>query len=109
MAITLTENAAKQIQKQLQKRGAGLGLKLGIKPSGCSGFAYVLDYADELESSFTVFEQYGVKVLVNEDDLQVLDGIELDYAREGINEAFKFNNPNVIGTCGCGESFSVTG
>ncbi len=108
MAITLTENAAKQIQKQLEKRGSGLGLKLGVKPSGCSGYAYVLDYADQLENSEVVFEQYGVKVVVNSEDLTVLDGIELDYSREGINEAFKFNNPNVTGMCGCGESFSVT-
>lgn len=107
MTITLTENAAKQIQKQLTKRGAGIGLKLGVKQSGCSGFAYVLDYADQLGENETVFEQFGVKVIVDNDDLKVLDGVQLDYAREGINEAFKFNNPNVTGTCGCGESFSV--
>lgn len=107
MAITLTENAAKQIQKQLTKRGSGLGLKLGIKQSGCSGFAYVLGYADQLGENETVFEQFGVKVVVDNEDLKMLDGVQLDYAREGINEAFKFNNPNVTGTCGCGESFSV--
>lgn len=107
MSITLTENAARQIEKQLQKRGSGIGLKLGAKASGCSGFAYVLDYADEQAENETVFEQYGVKVLVKEEDMDKLDGIELDYAKEGINEAFKFNNPNVTGVCGCGESFSV--
>ena len=107
MAITLTENAAKQIEIQLQKRGSGIGLKLGVKVSGCSGFSYVLDYADEEAGNETVFEQFGVKVLVKEDDLDKLDGIELDYAKEGINESFKFNNPNVTGECGCGESFSV--
>lgn len=107
MSITLTENAAKQIEKQLKKRGSGIGLKLGVKTSGCSGFSYVLDYADEEASNEKVFEQYGVKVLVKEEDLDKLDGIELDYAKEGINEAFKFNNPNVTGECGCGESFSV--
>ena len=107
MSITLTENAAKQISKQLEKRGSGIGLKLGVKISGCSGFAYDLAYADEQAETDTVFEQFGVKVLVNKDDLDKLDGIELDYAREGINEAFKFNNPNVTGQCGCGESFSV--
>lgn len=107
MAITVTENAAKQIQKQLQKRGSGLGLKLGVKQAGCSGFAYVLDYADDCGAEQTVFEQFGVKVLVDNADLTMLDGIELDYAKEGINEAFKFNNPNVKGTCGCGESFTV--
>jgi len=107
VSITLTENAAKQIEKQLQKRGVGIGLKLGVKVSGCSGFSYVLDYAEEKASNETVFEQYGVKVLVKEDDLDKLDGIELDYVKEGINEAFKFNNPNATGECGCGESFSV--
>ncbi len=107
MAITLTENAAKQIQKQLQQRGSGLGLKLGVKRSGCSGFAYVLDYADQLAEDESVFEQFGVKVIVKNSDLDMLNGIELDYAKEGINEAFKFNNPNVTATCGCGESFSV--
>ncbi|WP_305906635.1 iron-sulfur cluster assembly accessory protein [Methylomarinum sp. Ch1-1] len=107
MAITLTANAATQIQKQLQKRGSGIGLKLGVKPSGCSGFAYVLDYADQLGEDESVFEQFGVKVIVKNSDLEKLEGIELDYAKEGINEAFKFNNPNVTGTCGCGESFSV--
>jgi len=107
MAITLTERAAKQIARQLEKRGSGVGLKLGVKKSGCSGFAYVLNYADQLSEDETVFEQFGVKVIVKNNDLEVLDGVELDYAREGLNEAFKFNNPNVTGTCGCGESFSV--
>lgn len=107
MAITLTETAAKQISKQLEKRGNGIGLKLSVKKSGCSGFAYVLDYADAIEAEDNVFEQFDVKVIVNNTDLDFLDGIELDYRREGINEAFQFNNPNVTGTCGCGESFSV--
>jgi|AJXC01.1.fsa_nt_gi Iron-sulfur cluster assembly accessory protein len=107
MAITLTENAAKQISKQLEKRGSGIGLKLGVKVSGCSGFAYVLAYADKQAETDIVFEQFGVKVLVSADDLDKLEGVELDYLREGINEAFKFNNPNVTGECGCGESFSV--
>ncbi|MCK4707130.1 MAG: iron-sulfur cluster assembly accessory protein [Gammaproteobacteria bacterium] len=107
MAITITENAAKQIEKQLQKRGSGIGLKLGVKVSGCSGFSYVLDYAEKQAENETSFEQFGVKVLVKNEDLDKLDGVELDYAREGINEAFKFNNPNATGECGCGESFSV--
>jgi iron-sulfur cluster assembly protein len=107
MSITITESAAKQIDKQLQKRGSGVGLRLGVKASGCSGYAYVLDYADQTESDDTVFEQHGVKVVVNAESLEKLDGIELDYAKEGFNEAFKFRNPNVKGTCGCGESFSV--
>jgi iron-sulfur cluster assembly protein len=107
MAITLTENAAKQIIKQIEKRGSGIGLTLGVKVSGCSGFTYVLGYADGQAKNETVFEQFGVKVLVKEEDMEKLDGIELDYAKEGINEAFKFNNPNATGECGCGKSFSV--
>lgn len=107
MSVQITENAAKQIKKQLAKRGKGIGLKLGVKQSGCSGFAYALDYADQLTDQDEVFERYGVKIIVDKGDLPYLEGIELDYAREGINEAFKFNNPNVKATCGCGESFSV--
>lgn len=107
MAVTLTESAAKQIDKQLLKRGGGIGLKLGVKKSGCSGFAYTLDYADTLADEQIAFEQFGVKVIVTKADLAFLDGIELDYRCEGMNEAFKFNNPNVTGTCGCGESFAV--
>lgn len=107
MSITVTENAAKQITKQLKARGEGIGLSLGVKTSGCSGFSYVLGYADEQSANETVFEQFGVKVLVKDEDLDKLDGIELDYAKEGINEAFKFRNPNATGECGCGKSFSV--
>ncbi|PKM12706.1 MAG: iron-sulfur cluster assembly protein IscA [Gammaproteobacteria bacterium HGW-Gammaproteobacteria-3] len=107
MAISLTENAARQIKKQLEKRGKGVGLKLGVKKSGCSGFAYSIDYADDITATDKVFEQHGVKVITTAADLVVIDGIELDYCREGINEAFKFNNPNVTATCGCGESFAV--
>lgn len=109
MSIQLTENAARQIEKQLTKRGSGLGLRLGVKKSGCSGYAYVLDYADEIGSGEQVFEQHGVKVLVREDDLPTLNGIQLDYTREGISETFRFHNPNVKATCGCGESFAVLG
>lgn len=108
MAISLTESAAKQIQKQLTKRGKGIGLKLAVKKSGCSGYAYVLDYAETLDAEDAVFEDFGVKVLVPKDDLQLIDGLQLDYRKEGLNEAFQFNNPNVKGTCGCGESFSVS-
>ena len=108
MTISLTETAATQIKKQLEKRGAGVGLKLGVKKSGCSGYAYILDYADKLNEDDAVFEDFGVKVIVSASDLEIIDGIELDYRREGINEAFQFNNPNVKGTCGCGESFSVS-
>jgi len=107
MAITVTERAAGQISRQLTKRGSGVGLKFGVKKSGCSGFAYQLDYADTITEQDCVFEQFGVKVIVTKTDLPFLNGTELDYSREGINEAFKFNNPNVTGSCGCGESFAV--
>lgn len=108
MAVSLTESAAKQIKKQLEKRGKGVGLKLGVRKSGCSGYAYTLDYSDAVESNDAVFEDFGVKVIVQQSDLPLIDGIQLDYRREGINEAFQFNNPNVTGSCGCGESFTVT-
>ena len=107
MAVSLTENAAQQISKQLQKRGAGMGLKLVVKKSGCSGYAYALDYADSLQSDEVAFEYYGVKVIVRQSDLSLIDGLQLDYRQEGLNAAFKFNNPNVTGMCGCGESFAV--
>lgn len=107
MMIVLTENAAKQIKNQINKRGHGIGLKLGIKPSGCSGFAYTINYADELKEGESVFETFGVKVLVEDKHIATLQGLQLDYVKKGLNAAFKFNNPNVKGTCGCGESFSV--
>ena len=107
MSITLTEKAAKQIAKQLEKRGKGLGLGLGVKKAGGSGFSYVVDYADELTESDRIFEQHGVKLIVKADALEMLDGVEVDYTREGLNEAFRFNNPKATGTCGCGESFTV--
>ena len=107
MAILFTENAAKQIKKQLLKRGKGIGLKLGVKKSGCSGYAYTLDYSDSIDTEDAVFEAYDVKVMVNKADLEVIDGLQLDYRREGINEAFRFDNPNATGMCGCGESFTV--
>jgi iron-sulfur cluster assembly protein len=107
MSVTLTESAAQQIQRQLTKRGSGLGLRLAVKKSGCSGYAYVLDYVDVLAENDEVFEQFDVKVIVKEEDLDILNGIEIDYRRDGLNAAFKFNNPNVKGMCGCGESFAV--
>jgi iron-sulfur cluster assembly protein len=107
MSVSLTESAARQIKKQLEKRGRGIGLKLGVKKSGCSGYAYALDYADKLNENDAIFEDFGVKVIVQAGDLEFVNGIQLDYRKEGINEAFQFNNPNVKGTCGCGESFSV--
>jgi iron-sulfur cluster assembly protein len=107
MSVTITESAAQQIQRQLTKRGSGFGLRLAVKKSGCSGYAYVLDYVDVLAENDEVFEQFDVKVVVKQDDLDVLNGIEIDYRKDGLNAAFKFNNPNVKGTCGCGESFAV--
>jgi iron-sulfur cluster assembly protein len=108
MAVSLTESAARQIKKQLEKRGSGIGLKLGVRKSGCSGYAYTLDYSDVIEADDSVFEDHGVKVIVQKNDLAFIDGIQLDYRREGINEAFQFSNPNVTGSCGCGESFTVS-
>lgn len=107
MSLTLTESAARQITKQLSRRGSGVGLRLGIRKSGCSGYAYVVDYADDVTPEDKVFEQHGVKVVVREEDLSFLDGIEVDYTREGLNESYRFNNPNVKASCGCGESFAV--
>ncbi len=107
MSVTLTESAAQQIQRQLTKRGSGLGLRLAVKKSGCSGYAYVLDYVDTLAENDEVFEKFDVKVVVKREDLKVLEGIEIDYRKDGLNAAFKFNNPNVKGMCGCGESFAV--
>ena len=107
MSVSLTESAAKQIKKQLEKRGQGIGLKLGVKKSGCSGYAYTLDYSDGIENDDEVFEEFGVKVIVQKNDLPFIDGMQLDFRREGINEAFRFNNPNVTGSCGCGESFTT--
>ncbi len=107
MSISLTENAAKHIRKSLNKRGKGIGLRLGVKTSGCSGMAYTLEFVDQLEEQDQVFESQGVKVIIDPKSLVYLNGTELDYAREGLNEGFKFNNPNVQNTCGCGESFTV--
>lgn len=107
MTLTVTERAARQIDKQLARRGSGIGLRLGVKKAGCSGYAYVVDYADAVSPEDAVFEQHGVKVVVAPEALPYLDGIEIDYRREGLNEAFRFSNPNVKASCGCGESFTV--
>jgi iron-sulfur cluster assembly protein len=107
MAVTMTEAAAERVRKFLQGRGKGLGLRLGVKTSGCSGMAYVLEFVDDLQPEDTVFEEQGVKIVVDSKSLAYLDGTELDFAKEGLNEGFKFNNPNVKGACGCGESFTV--
>lgn len=107
MSISLTEQAARQVAKQLSKRGGGLGLRLGVRKSGCSGYAYTLDYADALSEDDVVFECHDVKVVVGAEHLPYLEGMEVDYTREGINAAFRFHNPKAQATCGCGESFSV--
>ncbi len=107
MSITMTERAAEHVRKSLTRRGKGEGLRLGVRPSGCSGKAYVIEFADSIQSDDQVFEHHGVKLIVDQKSLVFLDGTELDFGREGLNEGFKFNNPNVKGECGCGESFSV--
>jgi iron-sulfur cluster assembly protein len=107
MAITLTENAANHIEMFLRNRGKGLGLRLGVKTSGCSGLAYVLEFADEAADEDMIFEDRGVKLLIDPKSLVYLDGTEVDFVREGLNEGFKFTNPNVKNSCGCGESFHV--
>jgi len=107
MAITLTDAAATRVKAFLENRGSGVGLRLGVKTSGCSGMAYVLEFADQADPEDQVFEDKGVKILIDPKSLVYLDGTELDYAKEGLNEGFKFNNPNVKDSCGCGESFTV--
>lgn len=107
MAITLTESAATRVQKFLANRGKGVGLRLGVKTTGCSGMAYTLEFVDEVQSEDIAFESRGIKVFVDPKSLVYIDGTELDFAKEGLNEGFKFNNPNIKGECGCGESFTV--
>ena len=107
MAITLTDSAARRVRSYLEKRGSGIGLRLGIKKTGCSGFAYVINYADEAGPEDIVFEDSGISVVVDPDSLKLIDGTEVDFVTEGLNEAFKFRNPKATSECGCGESFSV--
>jgi len=107
MAVTLTDAAASRVKTFLDQRGKGAGLRLGVRTSGCSGMAYVLEFVDEIGDGDTVFEDHGVKVIVDQKSLVYIDGTELDFAKEGLNEGFKFNNPNVKDACGCGESFNV--
>ena len=107
MAITLTENAAQHVRNFMAKRGKGVGLRLGVRTSGCSGLAYKLEYADAVNPEDVLFESNGVKVLVDPKSLPYIDGTVLDFAREGLNEGFKFTNPNIKDECGCGESFNV--
>jgi len=107
MSVSLTPSAAERVRSFLEKRGHGVGLRLGLTKTGCSGFAYVVNYADDVGAGDVVFEQQGVKVIVDSDSLRYVDGTEIDFVRQGLNEAFKFRNPNVRGECGCGESFNV--
>ena len=107
MAVTLTETAARHVANHLSQRGKGIGLRLAVRTTGCSGLAYKLEFADEVKPEDTTFESNGVRVLVDPKSLAYLEGTELDYVREGLNEGFKFNNPNEKDRCGCGESFNV--
>jgi iron-sulfur cluster assembly protein len=107
MAITLTQAAADRMSTFLANRGKGIGVRLGVKTSGCSGMAYVMEFVDDLNDDDKVFEERGVKVIIDPKSLVYLDGTEVDYGKEGLNEGFKFNNPNAKNECGCGESFTV--
>jgi iron-sulfur cluster assembly protein len=107
MAIKLTEPAANRVRNFLESRGHGVGLRVGVKKTGCNGFAYVVNYADNIEPADVVFEDRGVRVVVDKKSLELIDGTEVDFIKEGLNEAFRCRNPNVSGECGCGESFSV--
>jgi iron-sulfur cluster assembly protein len=107
MSVTLTESAARHVSRYIEKRGKGVGLRLGVKTTGCSGMAYKLEFADAASPEDVQFECHGVKVFVDPKSLPYIDGTELDFVREGLNEGFKFNNPNVKSECGCGESFNI--
>ena len=107
MAISLTESAAKRVRRYLENRGGGVGLRLGVTKTGCSGYSYVINYADAVQDGDVVFEDKGVKVVVDREALSLIDGTEVDFVKSGLNEAFSFRNPNVTGECGCGESFNV--
>ena len=107
MAISLTNSAATRVKSFLEKRGRGVGLRIGVRKSGCSGYAYTIDYADAIHADDVVFDRDGVKVIIDPKSLSLIDGTEVDFVKDGLNEAFKFRNPNVKGECGCGESFTV--
>ena len=107
MPVTLTDRAAQHVQRYIEKRGKGYGLRLGVKTTGCSGLAYKLEFADEPKPEDQEFETNGVRVLIDPKSLAYLEGTQLDYVKEGLNEGFKFNNPNEKDRCGCGESFNV--
>ncbi|MEQ8314302.1 MAG: iron-sulfur cluster assembly protein IscA [Gammaproteobacteria bacterium] len=107
MAISISETAAKHVADQLANRGSGVGIRVGVKTTGCSGMAYVLEFVDKLDVGDQVFEDHGVKIVVDPKSLVYIDGTEMDYVKQGVNEGFEFRNPNAKGECGCGESFSV--
>ena len=107
MAVSLTNSAAERVRSYLARRGSGIGLRVGVKRTGCSGWAYVVDYADEVSDEDVVFDTEELKVIVDKTSLELIDGTEIDFVKEGINEAFKFRNPNTKSECGCGESFGV--
>ena len=107
MAISLTQTAADRVRNYLEARGSGVGLRLGVTQTGCSGYSYVINYADDVDSDDVVFEDKGVKVVVDSEALPLIDGTEVDFVQNGLNQAFSFRNPNVSGECGCGESFNI--
>ncbi len=107
MAISITENAAGHVARQLAERGRGLGIRVGVTTTGCSGMAYVLEFADQVEDGDQIFEEHGVKIVVDPKSLFYIDGTEMDFVKQGVNEGFEFRNPNVKGECGCGESFTI--
>jgi iron-sulfur cluster assembly protein len=106
--IKLTESAVERVRDMVKKRGSGLGLRIGVTESGCSGYSYALDFAETVTDNDTIIEQDGVKIVIEQSSMPLLDGMELDFVKQGLNQSFKFNNPNVVSSCGCGESFSVT-
>ena len=107
MAISLTDSAASRVRNYLDARGAGVGLRLGVTKTGCSGYSYVINYADEIAPTDVIFEDKGVKVVVDPEALPLIDGTEVDFVKNGLNEAFSFRNPNITGECGCGEGFNI--
>ncbi|MBT8148372.1 MAG: iron-sulfur cluster assembly protein IscA [Pseudomonadales bacterium] len=107
MAITMTDTAVQHVKQQLDQRGKGLGIRVGVKTTGCSGMAYVLEFVDDIEASDEVFEHQGVKLVVDPKSLVYIDGTQMDFVKDGLNEGFEFKNPNAAGECGCGESFTV--
>ncbi len=107
MAISISDTAARHVAEQLAERGHGLGIRVGVKTTGCSGMAYVLEFVDKLEVGDEIFEEQGVKIIVDPKSLVYIDGTEMDFVKQGVNQGFEFKNPNAKGECGCGESFSI--